>query len=396
MDMEIFPVVSINDLRYDSIGFAFSQIGGVDNGIGMEFGLNSNHIRGYESEGDVMVPDFEFNDDGEIIDIENGENLVPEKSESGENSLLDIVFEENQQQKQVRETVQDDSISHDFDFQTTDPQMQKIPTFRMRLDNETRISSDVLIQSLVNYETSMQVRNAPLPPVKTVNDVYDEIPALGPFFHRVNRIALPYHYKDRNSSLEYSSFTRTISIIQRTEDAVLENTEEGRELIRNAVDDHENLLIGDAFDMVGDDQDQVVNSPDHIFDLEFDYENQDERVDVRDSTNSTWTSSESSTTETSSAHMDKKLLKFYKYITTRVKEFGNSSDNINYRINFGELVPTNNTNNDNDKPVTRKIAANAFSSILTLATKELLVIKVSRNDDWGLHNSNEIDIILQF
>ena len=165
---------------------------------------------------------------------------------------------------------------------------------------------------------------------------------------------------------------------------------------------------------------ELPRESEHIFNLEFDYNdiNDEGEDDLIDGANSKNGSQQNSMSFDGSGDnlmtMDSKLNKFYRYIKARSNEFGKLvvgtyliSQAINennvvlaehtgdyYQTKFQILVPDSTHALDiEEPPVPRRVAANAFACVLTLATKSLINIEVIQETD-ELQNNNDINIIL--
>lgn len=452
-DEEIFPILQEQNHLFQGspVGFAFSSVmrdrdqdSELLNDMMDNLGNVSSQLQ------DIVVDDFQFNEEGEILD-NHGQNMnevehpnnTPEEEEekvinSGMESLMDITFEANNeveqeilQQQDVRN--EEASISNDLNFHTTEtttfvqhPQDKKLPRHKLVIDQQSKLSSESIVSSALNYESKMTIiMNQKNNIIHSLDEVYqattEEIEG-NVYLNHVNRITMPWANNSNNTTTEHSSFTRTLSVLQRTEDAITgeQPTEEGRDIVRSR-----GFVFNEEFpiDMI-DGQPQENDLPEEtqrIFDIEFDYGIElSPLIVVAYKSRSTTESSMGSNIEEGEV-LDKKLKIFYRYLRDRSGDLGtlisgpysiskfsqNLTTNTNvsfgdfYTTNFDQLVPRD-SRIENDLPVNRRIAANSFSSILTLATKNLIAIEVENDDNddakfdhlFDLHKGENIKIIM--
>lgn len=449
-DNDDFPLVNgnggglVDQLNFHSMTFTLHPQ--LDNPFEAEdhSSLNNGNNIGLSTDNEV-IPDFEFDNNGDIVGIA-GENLLldsrsptRELIHNEQADALNVTFDGNDvYELNPIPLNQTTSISNDLNFYTTTdtplpnstqrpiPQqtlgMEKLPFRKLLIDNHTRIDSDSMIHFVMNYESRM---NTVMEPVKSVdeivNNIYGVVDAVPPFTRFVNKVTLPNtNNNNHNNSVEQSFFTRTASILQKTEETGNENTEEGRNNmnIRNYAMEPEisdpNMYFEDGSHF------ELPRESEHIFNLEFDYNDindvgEDDSIDGANSKNGSQQNSMSfDGSGDNLMTMDSKLNKFYRYIKARSNEFGKLvvgtyliSQAINennvvlaehtgdyYQTKFQILVPDSTHALDiEEPPVPRRVAANAFACVLTLATKSLINIEVIQETD-ELQNNNDINIIL--
>lgn len=397
-----------------------------------------------------LIPDFEFNNNGDIVDNE-GENLLlgtrfptRELVHNDEADVMNISFEDNVAHSAnpiaIIPNNQTNSISNDLNFYTTTDTLvpvnnehaiqqnlgiNRLPFRKLLLDKHTRIDSDSMISFVMNYESRMNTVDEPTESVdNVVNDLYDVVNAVPPFMKFVNKVSLPSvnnNNSHNNNSVEQSFFIRTASILQKTEETGNENTEEGRQnmAVKNYAMDEE--IADPNLNFEDEDHFELPRESEHIFNLEFDYNdiNHSEEEDSKEGVNSTKVSQQStndfSISDDNLIGTDNKLNKFYRYMKARSNEFGKTI------VGKYHILKTNNENNEllssqtssdyrqtkfqilvpdskhaievGESPVPRRVAANAFACVLTLATKSLIKIEVVRETD-ELQKSNDINIIM--
>lgn len=434
-DMEIFPISQEQSQGVaNPLGSAISNVINDDKDV-----LNDmiDRLADVSTQFDhIIADDFQFNEDGEILDIgeknmnknKHREEAQLETSNSGMESLMDIVFIENNENEEIVQrhegNEQEGGISNDLNFHTNEttiaselPQNKSIPRRRLIIDNQSKLTSEFIVSSTLNYESkmaSLMDHKEVLP--HNLDEIYRAaIIEGGAYLKYVNRIILPWT-NDGSSTTDHSSFTRTLSVLQRTEEAVTgeEPTEEGRDTVRGrGFNLHEELPI----DIIDDHQVQQNELPEEtqrIFDLEFDYDEDPPLIELSTKSRSLTDSSIDLHTQEGDV-LDKKLRKFYRYLRDRSGDLGTlisgsysilkPSQNLTthtevsfgdfYKTNFEQLVPRDSKIED-ELPINRRIAANSFSSILTLATKNLIGIEIETEEMEinNLHKGDQINIIL--
>ncbi|RCK56371.1 Meiotic recombination protein REC8 [Candida viswanathii] len=423
-DKELFPISHEESLLISNpLGFALTNV--VGDGEVLEDLID--HLASMSSQAeDVIADDFQFNDNGEILD--NDGQKVNEDQEQGSDdapgSLMDIVFEENEVHQETVQHAVEASITNDLNFHTNDTAMamhlpgqhQILPRRRLVVDQQTRLNSEAVVSSALNYESTMESRvNEKTTPVHSLDEVYLAAIIDGPAYLRyVNRIAMPF---GNDNTSDASSFTRTLSVLQRTEEAVTgeEPTEEGRDVVRSR-----GFVFNDEvpIDMIGGElrANELSEETQRIFDIEFDYDEEPQEHPRQLSRSLTEWSDGLASQEEGEEMLDKKLKKFYRYLRDRSGDLGmlitggysiaKLSQNLTtntecsfgdfYTTTFDQLVPAT-SEIEHEQPVNRRIAANSFSSILTLATKNLIAIEVDEqdmDDTFGLHRGDQINIIM--
>ncbi|RCK60287.1 Meiotic recombination protein REC8 [Candida viswanathii] len=431
-DKELFPISHEESLLVSNpLVFALTNVvGEVGQGDGEVLEDLIDHLGNMSSQAeDVIADDFQFNDNGEILD-NDGQNVNEDEEQGSEGtpaSLMDIVFEENEVHQEAVQLVGEASITNDLNFHTNDTptamqppaQHQTLPRRRLVVDQQTRLNSEAIVSSALNYESTMESRiNEKTTPVHSLDEVYLAAIIDGPAYLRyVNRIAMPFGNENTSDA---SSFTRTLSVLQRTEEAVTgeDPTEEGRDVVRSR-----GFVFNDEvpIDMIGGELrgNELPEETQRIFDIEFDYDEESQEHPRYQSRSLTESSDGLGTQDEEGEEMlDRKLKKFYRYLRDRSGDLGTLitgrysiaklSQNLTtntecsfgdfYTTSFDQLVPAS-SEIEHEQPVNRRIAANSFSSILTLATKNLIAIEVdqrhgSMDDMFGLHRGDQINIIM--
>ncbi|KAI3406366.2 hypothetical protein KGF56_000847 [Candida oxycetoniae] len=254
--------------------------------------------------------------------------------------------------------------------------------YKLRLDNESTMPRDEAILNHYNYIHNMKQR---MPcKIHNISEIIESInhSYLRPWVRGTNNTLV-------NSMLE-ESISRTMGVYQRTE--IMEN--EASEQARNAQHiersrnyDQSVLEYGEELRL----QDEVFEEDLLGMDLNLEQsdenneqEQEQEQVDIDHEENHhnhqeiSFEFSRSSSINSSEVEksLTPRLNHFVKYFKSKSIELESFDVDCNtYQLKFSELVPEITTPTHETAPVSKKLAANAFASILFLASKGLMEIK---------------------
>ncbi|CAI5757949.1 unnamed protein product [Candida verbasci] len=385
-DLNIFPNFTIQNINVNVetrqpfiINSQATKIDLVEDVDLQDFIIENNN----DEDDHVVPPDFDldFNQD-QNMDIEINFNPI---------DLLDEIEENNAQEIQQEEQIGQDqgTISNDANFaltteQTTEQQQNdvnsevsapRLRNNRLIIDTEIDLSTYAFDLINDNYESRMlqnQIQRAQYhEPV--YSGVYQSTIPLVQYIQRITT--------NNNSTLNSTSLNTT------TYHSILQNS-----LVR----DVRNI---DVFQRNENVQTNVIEetrreiSPDlefrnDVFDIDIPYPEDDE---IQNEIIEEFVEEEESYTGSIiDDSLNTKLNKFLKYLIKRCQ--------TNKEILFSELVPfvqVDDYIDDDDKlPVGKRVAINSFSSVLALASTDLIEIEVLNQEDYKLVKPQDIRIRL--
>ena len=372
-----------------------------------EYSVNDDHT------GDSLA-NFQLDSNGQLIadnilfanDIDLGFSHLENPNENG---ITDVIEQQH-------------SISRDGDFFIStgefthhQPQLNgdkpkkktRQRLFTVQQDKpDTTFSRKELSSHLETYEESMLSRLVTKPGSLTRAGVIAEFKKVPPFVNYCQRAIFGNRINDNGYisriNQDVSRITREIELIrkvQRKESQGLEH-EIGRDLALY----EQNTTQNEQEYSVLLDHDDNVDLQDDILDITFG------NIDTSGQHSSSQLPNQAVEPEEnyndSSTIVNRQLSMYLSFLTIKSKSLGRTTDEQYHLstpsgepagngvgvVSISDVMP--NLQNTTEDAISKTLAAKSLSTLLTLASRNLIAIKATTTDSWQLHSTKDIDVII--
>ncbi|EGW35051.1 uncharacterized protein SPAPADRAFT_48102 [Spathaspora passalidarum NRRL Y-27907] len=366
--------------------------------------------------------DIDFNlDGGNGVEADPERDQQPEADTAVQNLIDDLILQtvgEANQENQQEASISNDPnfhLSTSNNFQTIEETTTTVPYQKMKVDEETMLSRAQMIKAVEEYETRM---------VSKENQKSDEAKRLDAIIQAINfdfsaysdyvhRMIFQNEYRN-GRQLRRNSFLDNTLLSNKATTLMEEESELARRASRENLEDEPQLNLDlNNFQQVDI---EVPRSQEDIFNISFGDALRNSSSS-RAPTERTDISAYSDNSTTEKTTFGRQLRKFFKYTKDRAQVLGAKFISSDYGLNnlseareisglklnkeysqilFSDLVPNNTSAMELDEePMIRKHAANSFSNILNLASRNLLAIQITPAGSFDLLQPSSIEIIVQ-